>query len=95
VALVAYDGVLTRIERVAGALDLLGAEVIEAIAMRGPVTAPPIALAPSPRRWYASKLETRGESPTPPSRTPHQPSSPHGEEATEAGRRTSEREIGC
>ena len=32
-ALVAYDGVLTRVEKLAGALDRLGAETIEAIAM--------------------------------------------------------------
>ena len=32
-ALVAYDGVLTRVEKLAGALDRLGAETIEAVAM--------------------------------------------------------------
>ncbi len=32
-ALVAYDGVLSRVEKLAGALDRLGAETIEAIAM--------------------------------------------------------------
>src|SRR5207249_394124 len=35
-ALVAYDAILTRIECLAGALDRLGAETIDAIAMRSP-----------------------------------------------------------
>ena len=35
-ALVAYDGVLTRVETLAGALDRLGAETIEAVAMSAP-----------------------------------------------------------
>jgi biopolymer transport protein ExbB len=49
-ALVAYDGVLSRVEKLAGALDRLGAETIEAIASGAPVPPRPIALAPaSPR----------------------------------------------
>ena len=47
-ALVAYDGVLTRVEKLAGALDRLGAETIEAIAMSAPPPASPIAAARSP-----------------------------------------------
>lgn len=47
-ALVAYDGVLARVEKLAGALDRLGAETIEAIAMSAPPAAAPIAMARSP-----------------------------------------------
>jgi hypothetical protein len=47
-ALVAYDGVLSRVEKLAGALDRLGAETIEAIAMSAPPPAAPIAMARSP-----------------------------------------------
>lgn len=47
-ALVAYDGVLSRVEKLAGALDRLGAETIEAIAMSAPPAATPIAMARSP-----------------------------------------------
>jgi biopolymer transport protein ExbB len=52
-ALVAYDGVLSRVEKLAGALDRLGAETIEAVAMSAPPAAAPIALARSP---YAARL---------------------------------------
>jgi biopolymer transport protein ExbB len=47
-ALVAYDGVLSRVEKLAGALDRLGAETIEAIAMSAPPSVAPIAMARSP-----------------------------------------------
>ncbi len=47
-ALVAYDGVLTRVEKLAGALDRLGAETIEAIAMSAPPPVTPIAPTRSP-----------------------------------------------
>lgn len=47
-ALVAYDGVSSRVETLAGALDRLGAETIEAIAMAAPPAATPIAMARSP-----------------------------------------------
>jgi biopolymer transport protein ExbB len=45
-ALVAYDGLLTRIEKLAGALDRLGAETIDAIALTAPISSPTITLAP-------------------------------------------------
>jgi biopolymer transport protein ExbB len=48
VALVAYDGVLSRVEKLAGALDRLGAETIEAIAMSAPPSATPIVPVRSP-----------------------------------------------
>jgi biopolymer transport protein ExbB len=47
-ALVAYDGVQSRVEMLAGALDRLGAETIEAIALAAPPAATPIAAARSP-----------------------------------------------
>ena len=48
-ALVAYDGLLTRIEKLAGALDRLGAETIDAIALTAPISSPAITLAPMRR----------------------------------------------
>ena len=41
-ALVAYDGLLTRIEKLAGSLDRLGAETIDAIALTAPISSPAI-----------------------------------------------------
>jgi biopolymer transport protein ExbB len=83
-ALIAYDGVLTRVEKLAGALDRLGAETIEAIALLAPVVAPPMAMAASPSlsasptRWYASSSGGGFGTSLPPTRTPHQV--PHREE---------------
>jgi biopolymer transport protein ExbB len=60
-ALVAYDGLLTRIEKLAGALDRLGAETIDAIALTVPVSSPSITLAPVPvlaRTPHQSSLRT-------------------------------------
>jgi biopolymer transport protein ExbB len=51
IALVAYDGVLARVEKLAGALDRLGAETIEAIATTAPVSPRPIPL--TPRRSFS------------------------------------------
>src|SRR5262249_18006003 len=47
-ALVAYDRVSSRVELRAGALDRLGAETIEAVAMSAPPAATPITMARSP-----------------------------------------------
>jgi biopolymer transport protein ExbB len=52
IALVAYDGVLARVEKLAGALDRLGAETIEAIALTAPMAPRPIPLAPASSRHY-------------------------------------------
>jgi biopolymer transport protein ExbB len=41
-ALVAYDGLLTRIEKLSGSLDRLGAETIDAIALTAPLSSPAI-----------------------------------------------------
>jgi hypothetical protein len=57
-ALVAYDGLLTRIEKLAGSLDRLGAETIDAIALSAPVSTPAMMLSSMPA--FA--------------KTPHQPS---------------------
>ena len=54
-ALVAYDGVQSRVETLAGALDRLGAETIEAIALAAPPAATPIAVARSPHLRHASQ----------------------------------------
>jgi biopolymer transport protein ExbB len=56
-ALVAYDGVQSRVEQLAGALDRLGAETIEAIATSAPPAATPIALARSPHLARVRKDE--------------------------------------
>jgi biopolymer transport protein ExbB len=56
-ALVAYDGVLSRVEKLAGALDRLGAETIEAIAMSAPPSVTPIAPARSPHLSRAHQAE--------------------------------------
>ena len=47
-ALVAYDGLLTRIEKLAGSLDRLGAETIDAIALSAPISTPSIMLSSTP-----------------------------------------------
>jgi biopolymer transport protein ExbB len=47
-ALIAYDGLLIQIEKLAGALDRLGAETIDAIALRASPAAEPLAFAPPP-----------------------------------------------
>ncbi len=50
-ALVAYDGLIGRVERLSNAIDRLGAETVDAIAMSTPVEAPaPHRPAPEPRR---------------------------------------------
>jgi biopolymer transport protein ExbB len=56
-ALIAYDGLLTRVEKLAGALDRLGAETIDAIALLAPVSKPLATVAAVGRA----------------ARTPHQP----------------------
>jgi biopolymer transport protein ExbB len=71
-ALVAYDGLLIRIEKLAGGLDRLGAETIDAIAMTAPIS-PPMTLAPSALRSSVSNQEAAHEGPVVPARAPHQP----------------------
>jgi biopolymer transport protein ExbB len=71
-ALVAYDGLLTRIEKLAGALDRLGAETIDAIALTAPVSSAPIALAHGAARPSPSMTDPALGRSLIPARTPHQ-----------------------
>ena len=67
-ALVAYDGLLTRIEKLAGALDRLGAETIDAIALTAPISSPAITLAPMPglaRTPHQSSLPSESQADSP------------------------------
>jgi biopolymer transport protein ExbB len=71
-SLVAYDVLLTRIEKLAGVLDRLGAETIDAIAMAAPYSSPTLALSPGEQRSTHLRPESgRGDSVTP-ARSPHQ-----------------------
>jgi biopolymer transport protein ExbB len=70
-ALVAYDSLVIRIERLSGALDRLGAETIDAIAMATQPAASP--LIASPFSPHASRSDPGHPAGTPgPARTPHQ-----------------------
>jgi biopolymer transport protein ExbB len=66
-ALVAYDGLLTRIEKLTGSLDRLGAETIDAIALTAPVSSPAITLA----RSSVSTPNPGLGGPSSPTRSPH------------------------
>ena len=72
-SLVAYDGLLIRIEKLAGGLDRLGAETIDAIAMAAPVATPTLALAPSEPRPGHLRPETGRAGSGSSARSPHQP----------------------
>jgi biopolymer transport protein ExbB len=68
--LVAYDGLLIRIEKLAGALDRLGAETIDAIALCAPTPRPLVAISPaSPADGTRGPTAHRGLAPA---ETPHQ-----------------------
>jgi biopolymer transport protein ExbB len=71
-ALVAYDGLLTRIEKLAGTLDRLGAETIDAIALTAPNRSPAITLAPLPARSPPSCSDAGVDGSDTAARTPHQ-----------------------
>ncbi len=71
-ALVAYDGLLTRIEKLAGDLDRLGAETIDAIALTAPISAPTIAIAPHGSRPPMLKADPGHGGSTASARPPHQ-----------------------
>jgi biopolymer transport protein ExbB len=93
-ALVAYDALSTRIERLAGALDRLGAETIDAIAMMAPTRPPTLLAAPS---HFGTVKQSSGSSlePRELARTPHQQAtSRRREEATEKRNRPSHNETG-
>jgi biopolymer transport protein ExbB len=71
-ALVAYDSLLIRIEKLAAELDRLGAETIDAIAMATPISAPISVAAPSPGRAPASRIDQANERPAGPPHSPRQ-----------------------
>jgi biopolymer transport protein ExbB len=71
-SLVAYDGLLIRIETLAGGLDRLGAETIDAIAMVAPVSTPTLALAPVEPRTAHLRPETGRAGSATSARSPHQ-----------------------
>ena len=71
-ALVAFDALLIRIEKLAGGLDRLGAETIDAIALTIPYSTPTIGLAQGePRPAYSRVDPARGQ-PARGARPPHQ-----------------------
>jgi biopolymer transport protein ExbB len=59
-AMVAYDSLATRIESLSGALDRLGAQTIDAIALTAPAATPTIAI----NRTASSKIEAIEPRPT-------------------------------
>ena len=70
--LVMYDGLLTRIEKLAGALDRLGAETIDAIALTAPVRSPAISLAHVAAHPIGATTDLASGHSLMPARTPHQ-----------------------
>jgi biopolymer transport protein ExbB len=71
-ALVAYDGLLTRIEKLAGDLDRLGAETIDAIALAAPISSPTIGIAPGGPRSPILKSDPGHGGSFASARPPHQ-----------------------
>jgi biopolymer transport protein ExbB len=92
-ALVAYDGLLIRVEKLAAELDRLGAETIDAIAMAAPFSSPTLLLAPSAPSSTGLKPEPRTSAAVTPARAPHQ-SYFRQDESTDLGRRLSKPESG-
>jgi biopolymer transport protein ExbB len=72
IALVAYDGLLIRIEKLAGGLDRLGAETIDAIALAAPSSPPLMTLAPVLSRPSGPKPGDGAPRSAPAARVPHQ-----------------------
>lgn len=91
-ALVAYDGLLIRIEKLAGGLDRLGAETIDAIAMSAPISPPAITIGPSPRS-SASRFEGAHDRPHAPARPQDQPYF-RSDEGSDRLRRAGQQETG-
>jgi biopolymer transport protein ExbB len=60
-ALVAYDGLLIRIEKLAGSLDRLGAETIDAVALAAPSSTPTMTLGKTPSRTPHQSVIRRDE----------------------------------
>jgi len=92
-ALVVYDGLLIRIEKLAGGLDRLGAETIDAIALTAPLSAPTITLAQGGSRSSVSKWEAAVGGPLMPARVAHQ-THIRPDEGTNPVRRFGQQETG-
>jgi biopolymer transport protein ExbB len=73
ISLVVYDGLLIRIEKLAGSLDQLGAETIDAIAMAAPVSTPTLGLASGELRAMHHRPESGRAGSVTRARSPHQP----------------------
>jgi biopolymer transport protein ExbB len=71
-SLVAYDALLTRIEKLSGGLDRLGAETIDAIALAAPISTPAFAFSPGEQRSGALRPEPIESDSAQPGRSPHQ-----------------------
>jgi len=71
-ALVAYDGLFTRIEKLAGDLDRLGAETIDAIALTAPISTPTIGILPGGSRSAMLKSDPAHGGSNTSARPPHQ-----------------------
>jgi biopolymer transport protein ExbB len=71
-SLIAYDALLIRIEKLAGGLDRLGAETIDAIALAAPFSSPTFALAHGEPRSAHLRPDAGRTGPAAPARSPHQ-----------------------
>jgi biopolymer transport protein ExbB len=71
-SLIAYDALLIRIEKLAGGLDRLGAETIDAIAVAAPVSSPTLALAHGDPRPTQLRPDAGRNGPAGAARSPHQ-----------------------
>jgi biopolymer transport protein ExbB len=92
-ALVAYDGLLIRIEKLTGSLDRLGAETIDAIALIAPVSSPAFTLSHVPARSLVSMPNPVLGAPSTAARTPHGSSIRRGDRS-DSTIRSSDQEIG-
>jgi len=72
-ALVAYDALLSHIEKLSGALDRVGAETIDAIALAAPTLPPTLPMGISPLRASSPPPTSDVDGVRRSSRTPHQP----------------------
>ncbi|WP_250847034.1 MotA/TolQ/ExbB proton channel family protein [Aquisphaera insulae] len=91
-ALVAYDALVGRIERLAGALDRLGAETIDAIAMAKPAVSPLLTVEPSGTRSFGAHSGHAG--PSPGAHPPHQAPAERRRPAEPSRRPGADHEIG-
>jgi hypothetical protein len=93
-ALVDYDGLLIRVEKLAGELDKLGAETVDAIAIAAPVYSPTVPVVPTAAASpYGTRPGSRTDVAATPGRAPHQSRFVQDEGATPR-RRRSEPESG-